>query len=239
MKDGSKYLDLLPFEEKDQAYNTKTSAPASGCSHPSILSNTMKTTWKSHHENDGLSKYGGRDCVGYGQTTPKPKFPNGAKVAVNFVINYEEGGEKCLLHGDTESEKLLTEIAGAEAYGTLDSSLCILFSLLESLLSELALHVVLVGLMHRLTRGCRALFFCLPKKYRGRTSSQYGELVRLRIACGVLEAASLVHVQEDPMYGVCGWYGTFVALAGHWKNFLIIISLRGGACLEIFAIAAE
>jgi hypothetical protein len=80
----------------------------------------MKTTWKSQHENDGLSKYGGRDTVGYGEKTPKPKWPNGAKVAVNFVINYEEGGERCLLHGDNESEKLLSEISGAEAYGTFD-----------------------------------------------------------------------------------------------------------------------
>lgn len=79
----------------------------------------MKTTWKSQHENDGHSKYGGRDPVGYGQKPPKPKWPNGAKVAVNFVINYEEGGERCLLHGDNESEKLLSEITGAEAYGTL------------------------------------------------------------------------------------------------------------------------
>ena len=39
------------------------------------------------------------------------------KVALNFVINYEEGAEKCVLHGDNESEKLLSEIAGAEAYG--------------------------------------------------------------------------------------------------------------------------
>ena len=80
----------------------------------------MKTTWKSKHENDGLSKYGGRDTVGYGEKTPKPKWPHGAKVAINFVINYEEGGERCLLHGDNESENLLSEIAGAEAYGTFD-----------------------------------------------------------------------------------------------------------------------
>ena len=77
----------------------------------------MKTIWKSQHENDGLSKCGGRDTVGYGEKTPKPRWPNGAKVAINFVINYEEGGERCLLHGDNESEQLLSEIAGAEAYG--------------------------------------------------------------------------------------------------------------------------
>lgn len=72
----------------------------------------------SAHENDFLTKYGGRDLMGYGAHAPVPKWPKGAKVALNFVINYEEGGEKCLLHGDTESEKLLSEIVGADAYGT-------------------------------------------------------------------------------------------------------------------------
>jgi len=72
---------------------------------------------KTHHENDGLTKYGGRDHLGYGGHPPNPKWPKGAKVALNFVINYEEGAEKCLLHGDKESEKLLSEIVGATAYG--------------------------------------------------------------------------------------------------------------------------
>jgi hypothetical protein len=77
----------------------------------------QQTTWKSQHKNDGLSKCGGRDLMGYGAKTPNPKWPRGAKVALNFVINYEEGGEACLLHGDDESEKLLSEIVGAQAYG--------------------------------------------------------------------------------------------------------------------------
>lgn len=70
---------------------------------------------KSYHVNDGKSKYYGRDLVGYGATTPDAKWPNGAKVALNLVLNYEEGGENCLLHGDSESEKLLSEIVGASA----------------------------------------------------------------------------------------------------------------------------
>jgi peptidoglycan/xylan/chitin deacetylase (PgdA/CDA1 family) len=76
------------------------------------------TAWPlSHHENDGKSKYGGsRDVVGYASHAPNPKWPKGAKVALNFVLNYEEGGEKCILHGDQESEKLLSEIIGATAY---------------------------------------------------------------------------------------------------------------------------
>lgn len=72
--------------------------------------------WSSRHENDRKTCYGGRDCAGYGNHPPDPKWPNKAKVALNFVINYEEGGEQCILHGDSESEKLLSEIVGADAY---------------------------------------------------------------------------------------------------------------------------
>lgn len=73
---------------------------------------------KTVHANDMMYRYGGRDLIGYGATAPRPKFPHGGKVALNFVINYEEGGEKCLLHGDAESEKLLSDIVGAASYGT-------------------------------------------------------------------------------------------------------------------------
>ena len=69
------------------------------------------------HENDGKSNYGGRDLKGYAGSPPNPMWPKNAKVALNFVINYEEGGEKCILHGDNESEKLLSDIVGASAYG--------------------------------------------------------------------------------------------------------------------------
>lgn len=72
--------------------------------------------WPGRHENDGKAKYGGRDTTGYARAAPNPNWPKRAKVALNFVINYEEGAEKCVLHGDNESEKLLSEIAGAEAY---------------------------------------------------------------------------------------------------------------------------
>jgi hypothetical protein len=70
--------------------------------------------WPSAHLNDTKSKYGHRDLVGYGRTTPSPQWPHGAKVALNFVINYEEGGESCILHGDTQSEHLLSDIPGAQ-----------------------------------------------------------------------------------------------------------------------------
>lgn len=57
-----------------------------------------------------------RDLVGYGATPPDPKWPGKAKIAVQFVLNYEEGGENCVLHGDEHSEIFLSEIIGAQAY---------------------------------------------------------------------------------------------------------------------------
>ena len=57
-----------------------------------------------------------RDLLGYGETPPKITWPKRAKIAVQFVINYEEGGENCLLHGDNASEAFLSEIIGAESW---------------------------------------------------------------------------------------------------------------------------
>jgi peptidoglycan/xylan/chitin deacetylase (PgdA/CDA1 family) len=54
-----------------------------------------------------------RDMVGYGRYAPNPQWPQQARVAVQFVINYEEGGETCILHGDQASEAFLSEIVGA------------------------------------------------------------------------------------------------------------------------------
>ena len=57
-----------------------------------------------------------RDLIGYGQTPPQPDWPNQAKIALQFVLNYEEGGENCVLHGDEHSEIFLSEIIGAQPY---------------------------------------------------------------------------------------------------------------------------
>jgi len=54
-----------------------------------------------------------RDMTGYGRTPPDPKWPGGAHVCVQFVVNYEEGGENNVLHGDAASEAFLSEIVGA------------------------------------------------------------------------------------------------------------------------------
>ncbi|MDP2698947.1 allantoinase PuuE [Thalassospira sp.] len=56
----------------------------------------------------------GRDLVGYGPNPPKANWPGGARIAVQFVLNYEEGGENCILHGDAASESFLSEIVGAD-----------------------------------------------------------------------------------------------------------------------------
>jgi len=57
-----------------------------------------------------------RDMVGYKNQPPHPNWPGGAKLAVQFVLNYEEGGENNILHGDDASEAFLSEIIGASAW---------------------------------------------------------------------------------------------------------------------------
>jgi putative urate catabolism protein len=54
-----------------------------------------------------------REYLGYGATPPDPKWPNGARLALSFVLNYEEGGERTILEGDGESESFLHEVVGA------------------------------------------------------------------------------------------------------------------------------
>ncbi|GAB4264047.1 MAG: allantoinase PuuE [Pararhodobacter sp.] len=54
-----------------------------------------------------------RDMIGYGPRAPQVTWPGGARVAISLVLNYEEGGENCLLHGDAQSEAFLSDIAGA------------------------------------------------------------------------------------------------------------------------------
>ncbi len=51
-----------------------------------------------------------RDLVGYGAHPPDPAWPGGARIAVSLVLNYEEGGEMSVLHGDAASESALTDM---------------------------------------------------------------------------------------------------------------------------------
>jgi len=57
-----------------------------------------------------------RDLIGYGRHVPHAQWPGQARIAVQFVLNYEEGAENCVLHGDPASEQFLSEIIGAAAY---------------------------------------------------------------------------------------------------------------------------
>ncbi len=56
-----------------------------------------------------------RDMTGYGRRPPAAKWPNKARIALQFVLNYEEGGENCILHGDAASEAFLSETIGAQS----------------------------------------------------------------------------------------------------------------------------
>jgi putative urate catabolism protein len=57
-----------------------------------------------------------RDLIGYGRTPPDPQWPGHARVAVQFVVNYEEGGENNILHGDAASEAFLSDVLGAQPW---------------------------------------------------------------------------------------------------------------------------
>ena len=57
-----------------------------------------------------------RDLIGYGRNPPQARWPGKARIALQFVLNYEEGGENNVLHGDAGSEQFLSEIIGAAAY---------------------------------------------------------------------------------------------------------------------------
>lgn len=57
-----------------------------------------------------------RDLIGYGRNPPHPQWPGGARIALQFVLNVEEGAENCVLHGDAASETFLSEIIGAQPF---------------------------------------------------------------------------------------------------------------------------
>ncbi|MDC1485386.1 allantoinase PuuE [Pelagibacteraceae bacterium] len=61
-----------------------------------------------------MSKKSSRDMIGYGSNQPKISWPNKARIAIQIVLNYEEGAENCVLNGDKYSETFLSEIIGAQ-----------------------------------------------------------------------------------------------------------------------------
>lgn len=64
-----------------------------------------------------------RDLQGYGGNPPDAKFPNGAKIAVQFVLNIEEGAENAVIHGDAQSERFLSDILGTESFNNRHQSI--------------------------------------------------------------------------------------------------------------------
>jgi chitin deacetylase len=103
-----------------------------------------------------------RDFAGHGPTPPDPRWPDGALVAVSLVLNYEEGGENCLLHGDGQSEAFLSDIAGAAPWpnqrhwnmeSLYDYGARAGFWRLHRLFTELGLPVTLYGVTSALARN--------------------------------------------------------------------------------------
>jgi putative urate catabolism protein len=68
-----------------------------------------------------------RDLIGYGATPPHPHWPGDARIALQFVINYEEGSENSVLHGDAASETFLSDIIGAQPFAARHMSMESLF----------------------------------------------------------------------------------------------------------------
>ncbi|MEM7016379.1 MAG: allantoinase PuuE [Pseudomonadota bacterium] len=115
-------------------------------------------------ENQFESQYP-RDLVGYGAQPPDPKWPNDARLALQFVINYEEGAENCVLHGDEHSETFLSEIIGASAYPARHMSMESLYEYgsrtgfwrLHRLFNEFDLPVTVYGVAMALERNPEAV----------------------------------------------------------------------------------
>ena len=103
-----------------------------------------------------------RDLIGYGAHPPHARWPGDAKIAVQFVLNYEEGGENCVLHGDPASEQFLSELIGAAAYSARHLSM-------ESIY-EYGSRVGVWRILHEFERrsgGCRTRVVTLARGRRG------------------------------------------------------------------------
>jgi allantoinase len=106
-----------------------------------------------------------RDFIGYGATPPSALWPEAAKIAVQFVINYEEGGERNVLDGDSHSETFLSEIIGAQPYPDRHMSMESLYEYgsragfwrLHRLFQEYKLPVTVFGVALALSRNPEAV----------------------------------------------------------------------------------
>lgn len=106
-----------------------------------------------------------RDLIGYGAKPPQANWPGGARIAVQFVLNYEEGGENCVLHGDAASETFLSEIIGARAYEARHMSMESLYEYgsragfwrLQRLFSKYQIPITVYGVAMALERNPQAV----------------------------------------------------------------------------------
>ena len=96
-----------------------TSVPPASAAYEPPVSREPKRRPRSSAGSAGAVRPGGgaypRDLIGYGTKLPDPKWPGGAKLALQVVMNYEEGGEQSILHGDKEAEAYLQEVVGLPA----------------------------------------------------------------------------------------------------------------------------
>jgi allantoinase len=121
---------------------------------------TKKQEVRSSKSMSNSEKYP-RDMVGYGAQPPHANWPNHAKIAVQFVINYEEGAENNILHGDAGSETFLSEIVGAASYPDRHMSMESLYEYgsragfwrLHRLFNEFAMPVTVYGVAMALQRN--------------------------------------------------------------------------------------
>jgi len=106
-----------------------------------------------------------RDMRGLGANPPHPRWPNNARIAVQFVLNFEEGGENNVLHGDDHSETFLSEIIGAAAYPARHMSMESLYEYgsragfwrLQRLFTEYGLPLTVYGVAMALERNPEAV----------------------------------------------------------------------------------
>jgi len=121
---------------------------------------TKKQEVRSSKSMSNSEKYP-RDMIGYGAQPPHANWPNHAKIAVQFVINYEEGAENNILHGDAGSETFLSEIVGAASYPDRHMSMESLYEYgsragfwrLHRLFNEFAMPVTVYGVAMALQRN--------------------------------------------------------------------------------------
>ncbi len=159
---------------------------------------------------------GQRDLTGYGREAPHPRWPGGARVAVQCVINYEEGAERCVLDGDAHAETFLSDIVGARPYPARHMSMESLYEYgsragfwrLHRLFREFDMPVTVFGVALALARNPEAVAAMLEADweiachgYRW-LDHQFMPAAEERRQIGLAIAAHTAATGERPL----GWY---------------------------------